>query len=254
MTAAKSDRNAPVPRTVAVYLQPPPPEQVAGRTLVVIDTLRATTAIVTLIAGGAAAVHPAATIAEARALHAALPGSRLCGERGGLPADGFDYGNSPVEFAALDVTGWTVVHATSNGTPALALAAAAQGALVCCLRNRAAVAATLAAGAGDTAVVCAGEAEAGGPSVEDTFTAGALVYRLTEGRPGFTLSAGARLARRVYLGYDRDPRRAFAESPHAEHLRALGFDADITFAAALDVERCVPVAKADAAGRVTVSA
>lgn len=241
----------PRPR-VEVYFQPPAAQAVAGRTLVVIDTLRATTVITTLIAGGAAAVYPCRTPDEARALAAELPGARLCGERGGLPVEGFEFGNSAAEFAALDVRGWTVVQSTSNGTRALALTREAASTLVACLRNREAAARAAFATGADIAVVCSGEHDGLRPSVEDAFTAGALVERLLALAPGLATGAGARLARRVWQSYGGSGRAAFADSPHAASLRGLGFDADLAFAADEDVVDVAPGATIDEAGRVVV--
>lgn len=247
--------NAP---RIQVYFQPPPASAVGGGILVVVDTLRATTVITTLLAGGAGAVYPCAEVAEARALAARLPGSRLTGERHGVPIERFEFGNSAAEFARLNVHGWTLVQATSNGTRALALTRQAARTLVGCVRNRAAVAArALAEGrtAGqEIAIVCAGEDDAVAPSVEDGFTAGAIVERLIEADPSLRLAAGARLARRLYHAYHGDPLLALAESPHAAELRRLGYAEDLLFAAAMDVESCVPAAMVDDVGQVVVRA
>lgn len=241
---------------VQVYFQPPPAAAVGGGILVVVDTLRATTVITTLLAGGASAVYPCAGADEARALAARLPGSRLTGERHGVPIEGFEFGNSAAEFARLNVQGWTLVQATSNGTRTLALTAQAARTLIGCLRNRAAVAARAPAegrtGGQEIAIVCAGEENAVAPSVEDAFTAGAIVERMIATDPTLTLAAGARLARRLYHAYHGDPLLAFAESPHAAELRRLGYADDLLFAAAMDVESCVPTAVIDETGRVVV--
>ena len=155
----------PALRRVNVFFSPPPPVRVEGRTLVVIDTERATTSLATLIAGGAEAVYPVAEEADARALAAQIPGAKLCGERGGNSLPGFDFGNSPLAFADIDVRGLTFVQTTSNGTRALSLARDAERTIVACLRNRAAVVQALAALEAGIAVVCAGEEYATAPSV-----------------------------------------------------------------------------------------
>ena len=237
--------------SVAVHLTPPAPYLVAGRTAVLIDTLRATTTMTTLVRGGVAAIYACPSIEAARALAGRLQGSRLCGEVEGERPEGFDFGNSPTEFAALDVAGWDVVQATTNGTPALRLAANARQTLACCLRNRGAVAARL-AGAPAIAIVCGGEEGGTTASVEDTYTAGALVDRLCTHDPALQLNAGARLARRVFQAYG-DSMAAFQESPHAADLRTRGFAADLAYAAELDVERAVPRALVNAEGQVIVS-
>lgn len=243
--------------SIDVYFTPPAPAAVSGKTLAVIDTLRATTVITTLISGGAARIYPVASHDLARTLAASMPGALLCGESNGERPPGFDHGNSPTHFAALDVRGWTVVQSTSNGTRALALASVADRALVGCLRNRAALVDQLAGAAADLVIVCSGEADGQRPSVEDSFTAGAIVDHLLA-QPSWTdgvteLTSGARLALRIFHAYDADPARAFADSPHADHVRRLGDEQDLAFAAQLDAEHVVPVAGLDVAGRVIVA-
>jgi 2-phosphosulfolactate phosphatase len=240
-------------RNVHVFLRPPEPSQVQDQTSIVIDTLRATTVITTLMAGGAAAIYPSAGVDEARALAHEIPGAQLCGERGGLPPEGFAFGNSAVEFHKANVAGWTMVQCTSNGTRALRLARAADRTLVGCLRNRDAVARAVLEIPGDIAIVCSGEDEGQRPSVEDTFTAGAVVETLVGLEPGVALGAGARLARRIFQAYGRNGTTAFQDAPHAEILRGLGFHDDLAFAAQMDVEGCVPVAFVDDEARIRIA-
>ncbi len=250
MTALQTSR---APRTVHAFLRPPEAAQVRGQTLIVIDTLRATTVITTLMAGGAEAIYPCAAVEEARDLARAVPGAQLCGERGGLPPDGFAFGNSAVEFHKARVDGWTMVQCTSNGTRALSLARAADRTLVGCLRNRGAVARDALAAPGDIAIVCSGEHEGQRPSVEDSFTAGAVVELMVGVEPNLKLGAGARLARQIYQAYGRSGTTAFQDAPHADVLRELGFHDDLAFAAEMDVEECVPVAFVDDEARIRVA-
>ena len=245
-------------RRLNVFFSPPAPAHVRGRVIAVIDTARATTTLTTLIAGGADAVYPVPSEAEARTLAAALPGARLCGERGGHRTPGFDFGNSPIEFAAMDVRGMRLVQTTSNGTRAAALAADAAAAFVVCLRNRAAAARALrdeaAPGELDLAIICAGEQRATAASVEDAFTAGALAALLRDAREpaAIVLESGARLALRVFDAYGRDPQRALADAPHADYLKSIGYAEDVRFAAEMDRETVVPRADVDNAGRIVV--
>ena len=64
----------------------------------------------------------------------------LCGERGGEKIEGFDLGNSPLEFRAERVEGKTLVCTTTNGTDALRHAEGAAELCLCCYRNLQAVA------------------------------------------------------------------------------------------------------------------
>ncbi len=42
----------------------------------------------------------------------------MCGERNVQPVPGFDYGNSPVQFSQVDLTGRELIMTTTNGTRA----------------------------------------------------------------------------------------------------------------------------------------
>src|SRR2546426_626336 len=89
---------------VAVYFTPLGLNagDLAGRGVVVIDVLRATTSVITALANGAKAVIPAATSEEAVRLASNLEkdGVLLAGERKVLKIEGFALGNSPVEMTA----------------------------------------------------------------------------------------------------------------------------------------------------------
>ncbi len=227
--------------------------------MIVLDIFRATTVHATLFAGGASAVYPVADFTAGVALRDQLAaggvGSILIGEVGALPPPEADYGNSPTEFAAMDVEGWTVVHVTSNGTRALVGASEADIALSACLRNLgASLTYLLDRGADKLAIVCSGDHGGTAPSVEDAFAAGAFVARLRRLRSDVVLRGGARLALKLYHAYGRAPSRAFADSPHGDHLKQLGFNADFDYAAAIDAEAKVIRLSTGASGRPVLRA
>ncbi len=238
-------------RALEVHIQPPPPDLLDGAAVAVIDILRATTVHGTLLAGGADAIYPVAEWADADRLRDALPGSRLIGEVGSLPGPGAEFGNSPTEFASLDVTGWTAIHVTGNGTRALAAAAHAPFVVSACLRNRSACAAALlsAERAAPIAIVCSGDHHGATASLEDTVAAGAYVEALTRQRPTLSLGNGAMIALRLWQAYRSAPLIALRESPHGRDLIELGFQADLSYASQSDVETVVPTLKTDRAGR-----
>lgn len=193
-------------------LQALKPQDVAGRVAVVIDVLRATSTIVAALAAGAREIRPASSPAEARARLARLAAARggrdglvLGGERLGLRIEGFDLGNSPLEYTAGAVGGKTVFFTTTNGTRTLRRAAgrraaAAGGApsaspapgpdgavpvtgpgpakavYVAAFLNATAVAERLLATEDSVVMACAGTR--GGFSLEDVLLAGFLVDRL----------------------------------------------------------------------------
>ncbi|MDE2968236.1 MAG: 2-phosphosulfolactate phosphatase [Chloroflexota bacterium] len=235
---------------VQVYFQPPPPPALSAASVIVLDIFRATTVHAALFAGEACAVYPVADFAAGRTLRDALPGSRLIGEVGALPPPEVDFGNSPTEFESIDVRGWTVVHVTSNGTRALLGAIESDLALSGCLRNlTASLDHLLSREPAQIAIVCSGDHGGTAPSVEDSFAAGAYVARLRRAAPDIRLRGGARLALKLYHSYARSPTRAFADSPHGDHLRNLGFQADFTYAGDIDADSTVITQTRDGSGR-----
>ena len=232
------------------------------RVCIVIDALRASSTIATLFARGVVGVVVAGTVDEARALHARLPGALLCGESGGLPPPGFDHGNSPAEFERLELSGRTVVLATSNGTRALALLAGARAVYVGSLLNLSACthAALETADTSDgIAVVCAGNELGRSFSLEDTVVAGAFVERLAralgvepeamavEGTHEVTDTATA--AYRLWRAYP-DPRRAFADATHGRHLARVGLADDLDACARIDRFAVAPRLSVSASGEM----
>ena len=102
--------------------------------VVVVDVLRATTTLVSLLDAGCTDIVVAETIEEATAI-GRKEGRLLVGEEGGLPPRHFDFGNSPRQFAGADMAGARVAFATTNGARALQLARRGPLVLAGCVRN-----------------------------------------------------------------------------------------------------------------------
>ena len=232
-------------------MQPPAPAALGGAAVAVIDILRATTVHATLLGGGAETIYPVAEWSDAHALRDVIPGAHLIGEIDSLPGPGAEFGNSPTEFAALDVRGWRAVQVTGNGTRALSAAARAPFVVSACLRNLSACAAALAQAAASQeriAIVCSGDHGGRTASLEDAVAAGAYVDALAARLP-LELGNGALIALRLWRAYAHDPLEALKESPHGRDLLELGFADDLAYAAALDAEPAVPLLTRDAEGR-----
>ena len=222
----------------------------AGAAVIVLDILRATTVHDALIAGSVDCIYPVDGFPAGIALRAKLASATLIGEIGALPPPEANHGNSPTEFANADVRGWTVVHVTSNGTRALLGADQAAHVLSGCLRNlSASIEHTLDQNPERLAIVCSGDHGGTAPSIEDTFAAGAYVSAFRQRLPDLNLHGGARLALKLYEAYGRNPRAAFIDSPHADHLRKLQFDADLSFAAEIDASISIALLEQDNLGR-----
>src|SRR5512141_2433613 len=88
----------------------------ATGTIIVIDVIRAFTNAAYAFARGAKEIYPVGTVEEALRLKAEIPNSLACGEVGGLPPEGFDFGNSPTQTNTLDLNGRLIIQRTSAGT------------------------------------------------------------------------------------------------------------------------------------------
>jgi 2-phosphosulfolactate phosphatase len=216
----------------------------AGGIAIVIDVLRASTTIVTALAHRATRVRPVRTVGEARAL-AGQANVLLGGERGGQPIEGFDLGNSPLEYTQERVAGRDVVFTTTNGTAALHACGDAADVLVGGVVNRSAVAALVLRLANaehrDIHLVCAGTD--GGVTEEDLLGAGAILaaaIRLGADEQR-DLDAPARAAVEQSGG---DPATAlacvFATSVGGRNLITIGMEHDLAPAAAIDALPVVP--------------
>ncbi len=84
--------------------------------VIVIDVIRAFTNAAYAFAHGAKEIYPVSGVDEALKLKAAIPNSLVCGEMGGVPPKGFDFGNSPTQTSTLDLHDCPVIQRTSAGT------------------------------------------------------------------------------------------------------------------------------------------
>ncbi|HXQ39088.1 MAG TPA: 2-phosphosulfolactate phosphatase [Anaerolineales bacterium] len=84
--------------------------------VVVIDVIRAFTNAAFAFSRGAKEIYPVSKIKEALQFKAQNPNSLACGEEGGLPPEGFDFGNSPTQTNTLDLSGCIIVQRTGAGT------------------------------------------------------------------------------------------------------------------------------------------
>ncbi|MEI6350709.1 MAG: 2-phosphosulfolactate phosphatase [Verrucomicrobiota bacterium] len=104
-----------------------PSQNLPGTVCVVFDVLRATSSIITGLAHGTQEVRPVLSIEEALAARAEWPDAILGGERHGDRIEGFDLGNSPLEYCRPGLR--RIITTTTNGTVALRACASAQGVL-----------------------------------------------------------------------------------------------------------------------------
>ena len=193
---------------------------------VVLDILRATSAMVTALANGATAIIPVADIPEALALRQRRPEVLLAGERNGLRIGAdltggvqFDLGNSPREYTRQQVAGRIIVSTTTNGTRALRACATARTTLLGSFLNLGATADYLAQQRPDhLLLVCSGTQEEA--AYEDVLAAGALCDGLWRDSAHVQVADSAQIARNLYRQKRHDLSGAMQHSRNARRLLA----------------------------------
>ncbi|MFI5261061.1 MAG: 2-phosphosulfolactate phosphatase [Candidatus Limnocylindrales bacterium] len=230
---------------IEVALVPDQTRAWPGAVCVVIDELRASSTITTLLDLGCRDLYLAGPLAEARRLARQMDGL-LIGERHGRAPRGFDASNSPVAVGRMPIKGRHVVLSTTNGTAILRRHAAMPLTLVGCLLNaRACAEAAMAAALVldlPIGIVCAGIR--GRFALDDAVAAGLIVEDLREAARArgvaVVLGDAAIAARRLRAAY-RDLGAALSESESGHLVRAIGEGDDVAFCARVDSSATVPV-------------
>jgi 2-phosphosulfolactate phosphatase len=94
--------------------------------VIVIDVIRAFTNAAFAFFRGAKEIYPVGTVEEALQLKAQCPEVLTFGEVGGIPPEGFDFGNSPTQTDTLDLIGDVIAQRTSAGTQGIVRSANAE--------------------------------------------------------------------------------------------------------------------------------
>ena len=216
-----------------------PLPDLADSTVVVVDVLRATSSIVEALVNGAQGVYPAPSTEEAIKLASSLgrEDTLLCGEARGLMIEGFDLGNSPLEFTVDRVAGKRLVMSTTNGTPAFFLVEDAARVLACSFMNLSAVAAEVME-ADSIVIVCAGMD--GLFSLDDAVCAGTLVRQIrTSAGAEIEFNDAAMGAVEMALTF-RVNTHFLASTWMGQRLIDIGFRDDLDICAEIDRHSVVP--------------
>lgn len=201
-----------------------PDEVLEAPVAVVVDVLRATSAIAQALASGYKRVYCCREVEDALRLREQLGEGLLGGERSAVKIEGFDIGASPREV--LEPRGETLIYSTTNGTRAvLASAAACREVLLGSLLNLSAVARAV---RDDCVIVCAGFQ--GQFALDDAYCAGRIV-ELLDADVTDAAKASAILARSFPTAHEALLARTYGPP---------GLEEDIKFCAQENVVDVVP--------------
>jgi 2-phosphosulfolactate phosphatase len=144
--------------------------------VVIIDVLRASSAICTAFANGATSIIPVSAIEEAKIYKS--KGYLVAAERDGFILDFADFGNSPFNFTKEKVQGKTIVYSTTNGTSLINLTRASYMTVIGSFLNLGALTKWLIKQNRNVLLVCAGWKNRF--NIEDTVCAGAIAEILMD--------------------------------------------------------------------------
>ncbi|OFY52236.1 MAG: hypothetical protein A2X22_09650 [Bacteroidetes bacterium GWF2_49_14] len=210
--------------------------ELAGKTAVVIDVLRATSVILTALQNGAKRIRPVQSVQEAIALKSG--DNLLGGERNAEKISGFDLGNSPLEYTSARVGGKEIVLTTTNGTLALSRSHQADRVLVAGFLNAAAVAEYLFRSKQPVELICAGTN--GEFSLDDFLCAGLIADSLTS-EEEMTPNDLVHLAIKTWREAKSDVHQALSACRHYNILKDKGFSEDLDYCLSRDLFRILPV-------------
>jgi 2-phosphosulfolactate phosphatase len=214
--------------------------RVAGKVVVVIDILFATTTMVAALAHGATEVIPVLDESAARAEDARRGGCCvLAGELYAETLPGFVH-PAPLALIEHGIEGRTVVYSTTNGTVAMSLAAGARRVYCGALLNAARVVEHIAREHARETVLLVCSGSGANFNFEDFYGAGCFVERFAERLgPAGDLSDAARAARTVYRNSPLP--QALLECRLGRMMSARGLRHEVEFACRTDEFPVVPV-------------
>jgi len=207
--------------------------------VVVIDVLRATSAICAAFDNGINSIIPVPSIEEA--MDYKKRGYLAGAERKGQIVEGFDFGNSPFSYMNPLFKGQDVVLSTTNGTKALDIAKSAETVVVGSFLNLDALCQWLATQNKNVLCLCSGWQDKF--NLEDTICAGAISdYLITTGN--YTADEDSSVAAKyLYLSAKDNYFGYLKSSSHRRRLKNLNLNEDVKYCLTPNQTDVIPILK-----------
>jgi 2-phosphosulfolactate phosphatase len=219
--------------------------QLRDKNIVVIDVLRASSTITVALNNGAREIIPVASIESAVKISGSLFGEVTLrgGERNGKMIEGFNLGNSPLEYSEAAVKGKSIIYCTMNGSVAMAKSRYARALVVGSFLNLTSVVDFIRGENKDFLIICAGRINTIGYfSLEDAVCAGMMLQKLMKDESlELNLSDAAKAAHALYKSFGRSILKMLKISEHGKFLIEIGFADDLKICAAVDSVPVLPV-------------
>lgn len=212
-------------------------EKVKGKTVIIIDILRATSVIVTAINNGCNEVIPVLEVEDALKI---VKDNRnkyiLGGERNALKIKDFDFSNSPLDYTKDVVSNKTLVMTTTNGTRAIHGATSAKNILIGAMINAKAVAKKVIELGNDLVIINSGTN--GHFSIDDFICSGYIIDCILS-NINAELTDIAITSHYIYEK-NKDVESFVSKAKHYKILSELGLKDDIKYCFSKDIINIVP--------------
>jgi 2-phosphosulfolactate phosphatase len=214
-------------------------EEHADSIVIILDILRASSAICTAFANGALSVLPVAEADEARKYKSM--GYLVAAERDGFVLDFADFGNSPFNFTRERVEGKTIVYSTTNGTGIINQASSAYAIAVGSFLNLGALIDWIIRQDRDALLFCAGWKSRF--NLEDTVCAGAIASKLMNSGFFTTICDSTLAAIDLWSLASPDLTGYIEKAAQRTRLRDKNLDECLEFCLTIDITDKIPVMK-----------
>lgn len=206
--------------------------------VVVIDVLRATSAMVAAFEHGVDRIIPVGTIEEAKA-YIGREGYIAAAERNGEVVEGFAFGNSPLAYVDQDLRGKTIVMTTTNGTKAIGLAKNARKLVIGSFLNLTALSEWLIEQNDNVLLLCSGWKDKF--NLEDSAFAGALMDRmLATGKFGVEEDSSI-AAKYMYMSAKENFLSLVKAAPRRRRIEQLQLLPDVKYCLTPDQSTAIPI-------------
>jgi 2-phosphosulfolactate phosphatase len=216
--------------------------------IVVIDVLRATSAICAAFNNGVKELIPVSSIEKAREYQ--QKGFLVGAERKGQIVDGFDFGNSPFSYMKPELKNQTVVLSTTNGTKSINIAKEAGQVVIGALSNLDTLNTWLEQQNKNILCLCSGWQDKF--NLEDTICAGAITEHLLSTGKFIAIEDSSIAAKYLFLSAKDNILGYLKASSHRRRLKNLNLNEDIKFCLTPNTAPVIPVLEGDRISNILV--
>lgn len=207
--------------------------------VVVVDILRASSAICYAFANGVEEIIPIADVEDARRYKE--EGYLVACERKGLKADFADFDIGPENFTPNVVYGKTLIYSTANGTKTIQKAAKCKKVVIGSYLNLSALVKWLLGKDSDVIILCSGWKSRF--CLEDSVFAGALVEQLLSSDCFITECDSALASLDLWTMAEKDLLGYIEKASQRARLRSYELDSSIELCHSFDLAKIIPVLK-----------